>query len=119
MTLEFESVRSLALQLPEVTEGTWYGSPSFRVGRKVFARLHENDPDLVLIKVGPLERDYLVASSPHRFLRTDHRSETEDAVLMRLSASEVADLAELAELIEGAWRRIAPQRLLGLDGRDT
>jgi hypothetical protein len=52
----------------------------------------EFDSDLFLIKVGPLERDYLGASAPERFLRTEHRSEAEDSVLVRLSATRHEDL---------------------------
>jgi hypothetical protein len=43
---------------------------------------------------------------PDRFSRTDHRSEREDAVLMRLSATDRADLAEVAELLDTAWHHV-------------
>ena len=111
--VEFEQVARLARRLPDVAEGTWYGSPAFRVGGKVFARRHENDADLVLIKVGGLERDALVATWPDRFLLTDHRPERDDSVLMRLSATTLADLAEVGELLDAAWRRTAPPHLAG------
>jgi hypothetical protein len=109
--IEFDAVRALAVALPSVEEGPWYGAPAFRVHGRVFARLHENDADLILLKVGPDERDALVAQQPARFLTTDHRSERDESVLMRLSATTAADLPELAELMETAWRRIAPRRL--------
>ena len=109
---EFEDIQRLARLLPHVDEGTWYGSPAFRVKGKVFARLHENDPDLFLIKVGHLERDALVDALPHRFALTSHRPERDDSVLMRLSATSSEDLDEVAELLDAAWRRVAPQRLV-------
>jgi len=108
----FEDLRILARQLPEVAEGTWYGSPAFRVKGKVFARLHENDDDLFLIKVGRLERDALVAAQPERFVLTDHRPEKEDSVLMRLSATTGDDVKEVAELLDAAWRHVAPAELV-------
>ncbi len=37
----FDRVRRLALALPGVAEGTFYGTPAFRVGRKYFTRLHD------------------------------------------------------------------------------
>lgn len=103
MPISFEDVAALARSLPEVVEGTWYGAPAFRVGGKVVARLHENEPDLVVMKVGPLERDALTTMQPERFSLTPHRSEREDAVLMRLGATERADLDEVAELLDTAW----------------
>jgi hypothetical protein len=112
--VEFVAIRDLAVGLPVVEEGTWYRSPAFRVRGRVFARLHENDPDLFLIKVGGDERDALVADHPGRFLLTDHPPEHADCVLMRLSATHEADLEEVAELIELAWRRIAPPGVASL-----
>ena len=98
--------------MPEAVEGTWYGSPAFRVKGKVFARLHENDHDLFLMKVGRLERDALVETQPERFTVTAHRPEKEDSVLMRLSVTMSDDLAEVAELLDMAWRRVAPADLV-------
>jgi hypothetical protein len=80
----------------------------------VFARLHENDPDLFLIKLGGDERDALIADDPGRFVITDHPPEHADCVLMRLSATDEEDLVEVAELIELAWRRIAPPAVAAL-----
>ena len=60
-----------------------------------------------------LERDALVATWPDRFLLTDHRPERDDSVLMRLSATTLADLAEVGELLDAAWRRTAPPHLAG------
>jgi hypothetical protein len=77
----------------------------------------EFDSDLFLIKVGPLERDYLGASAPERFLRTEHRSEAEDSVLVRLSATRHEDLDEIAELLDAAWERIASPKILRDAGR--
>ncbi len=43
-----ETVRQLALELPEVEEGTSYGTPAFRVGGKILARFHQDGESLVL-----------------------------------------------------------------------
>jgi hypothetical protein len=106
VSVSFDDVATIARRLPEVVEGTWYGAPAFRVGGKVVARQHENDDDLVVIKVGPLERDALTGMRPDRFTRTTHRSEREDAVLMRLSATEPVDLDEVGELLDTAWHHV-------------
>lgn len=60
----------------------------------------------MVIKVGPLERDALTTMHPGRFSQTSHRSEREDAVLMRLSATDRADIEEVAELLDTAWHYV-------------
>lgn len=79
---------------------------------KVFVRQHEVDPDFVLIKVGVEERDALVGMMPQRFSKTEHRSEKQDSVLMRMNATTTEDLEELTELITEAWRRVAPRAMV-------
>ena len=78
---------------------------------KVFARLHEYDADLFLIKVGMEERDVLVSTNPERFSRTDHRPERDDSVLMRLSATRRRDLPQVRRLLTSAWRNTAPKTI--------
>ena len=87
MPISFDDVAALARALPDIDEGTWYGAPAFRSRGKVVVRRHENEPDLVVIKVGPAERDVLTGMDPGRFRETSHRSEHEDAVLMSLDAT--------------------------------
>jgi hypothetical protein len=92
--------------LPDAVEGTWYGAVAFRVGGRVFARGHENDADLFLLKVGGDERDGLVADDPSRWSVTEHRSERDESVLLRLSACAPSDLGEIAELLALARDRV-------------
>ena len=110
--LDVDTMCELAGSLPEVDEGTWYGAPAFRIRGKVFARVHENDPDLFLIKVGPGERDALISAEPGRFRGTEHRPERHDSVLMSLAATSPEQLTEVHELLRQAWRRIAPRKLV-------
>jgi hypothetical protein len=112
VVIDFDAVRAIGARLPGAEEGTWYGSPAFRVRGTVFVRQHEVDPDLVLIKVGLEERDALVGMMPQRFSKTEHRSEKQDSVLMRMSATTTEDLEELTELITEAWRRVAPPAMV-------
>ena len=107
--IELEEVCRLARSLPRVEEGTWYGAVAFRVGGRVFARAHEQDDDLFLLKVGGDERDGLIAAAPDRFSATDHRSERDESVLLRLSATSEADLDEVSELLALARDRVEGQ----------
>jgi len=98
-------VRRGFLALPGVSEGTSYGTPAFRVGRKLLARLREDGENLVLC-VSFEERETLLAAAPEVFHVTDHYAGY-PAVLVRLARVEAADLPRLAEL---AWRGAAPRR---------
>jgi hypothetical protein len=48
MPLSFEDVRQMGLALPGVEEGTSYGTPALKVGKKLLARLKEDGETLVL-----------------------------------------------------------------------
>jgi hypothetical protein len=103
----FETVRQLALALPEVEEGTSYGTPAFKVKGKAIARLRE-DVDSLVVKIDFLKRDILMNAEPETFYITEHYRNY-PAMLVRLSSvrREV-----LRDLLEQAWRLEAPQRLV-------
>lgn len=103
----FEQVCALALALPEVTQSVTHGTPSLRVRDKFFARLLE-DGETLSIKCDQNLRDMLIEARSEVFYITEHYRNYA-YVLVRLSR---ADLAELRDLIERAWRMIAPKRLV-------
>ena len=102
-----QTVRELALALPEAQEGPSYGTPAFRVRRKLFARLLE-DGESVVVKVDFGEREALTAMQPETFVVTPHYRNY-PMVIVRLAT---VDPDELGELLTEAWRRAAPPRLL-------
>lgn len=63
------TVRRLAQRLPDVAEGTSYGTPAWRVRGKFFARMREEGETLV-VKVEPEEKPLLMASEPEIFCDT-------------------------------------------------
>lgn len=67
----FEDVRRIALALDGVTESTSYGTPAFKVGGKLIARLREDNESFV---VGTTfeERAELMAAEPDTYFITDH-----------------------------------------------
>ena len=103
----FETARRIALALPGVEEGTSYGTPAFRVAKKFFARLKEDGESLV-VKVGFYERKYMMEAEPEVFYITDHYRDY-PAVLVRLPAIRAE---RLREVLEDAWRALAPRRLV-------
>jgi hypothetical protein len=102
----WETVRTLGLRLPEVAEGTSYGTPALKVRGKMFVRLRE--PGIAVVWVDPLEREALTQGAPETFYVTDHYRDW-PLVLIRL---ERVDERELEELLIEAWRYKAPKRVL-------
>lgn len=70
------------------------------------ARLWEDGETLVL-RIAMIDRDFLMREDPETFFITDHYRNY-PAVLARLGR---LDRTQAAELIETAWRFVAPPRL--------
>ena len=102
-----QTARRLALAFPGVAEGPCYGTPGFRVRGKFLARLRE-DGDTLVVKCGDEERDFRMQADPATFFVTDHYRDY-PTVLVRLASVRAADLRDV---LEQAWRRSAPQRLV-------
>jgi hypothetical protein len=100
-------VCALAMELPEVQEGTSFGTPALHVRRKFLARLKE-DGKTVAIRVDFLDRDVLLQLDPKAFFLTDHYRPY-PAMLVRL---EEARPELMKRLLEEAWRRQAPRSLV-------
>jgi hypothetical protein len=106
----FDEVRAVALAMPGVEEGTSYGTPAFRVGGKLLARLLDDGMSLA-VRVDFDLRDALLESRPKTFYVTDHYRGY-PTVLVRLPVAR----AILREVLDASWRRTAPPRLLKLAG---
>ncbi len=109
----FENVRLLALVLPKAQEGTSYGTPAFKVGGKLFARLHQDGESLV-VKIDPGERTMRMKVDPKTFYITDHYLNY-PWILVRISS---VDPDDLRDLLEDAWRLSAPRRLVSDYGKE-
>lgn len=107
-----ERVRGICLAFPEATEKTSHGAPGFFVGKQ-FAMLwpnghHDHEFPHLWCAAGPGEQEALVAASD-RFFRppyVGHRG----WVGIRLDGK--VDWDEVGELLEDAYRLIAPARLV-------
>jgi len=69
--VSYQTVRELGLALPDVEEGTSYGTPALKVKGKLFARLWEDGTTLVL-KTTFEQREDLMAAKPETYYITDH-----------------------------------------------
>jgi hypothetical protein len=96
-----------ATGLPGVEPGTSYGTPALHVKKKLLARLRE-DGETVAVRIEFLDRDVLLEADPVAFFLTDHYR-PHPWVVMRLARVRPA---VARELLEQAWRRAAPTRLV-------
>ena len=103
--LDFEGVRKLALSLPGVEEGPSYGTPAFRVRKKLIARMWE-DLETVVVPVEWDQRDTLLETDPDAFFLTAHYR-VHPWICVRVAAVQPA---ALLEILEGAWRAAASKR---------
>ena len=94
--------------LPEVEEGTWYRTPCLRVRKKSFCRLKEDGETLVVRVIDLEDKEALLRGNPAVYFTTAHY-DGYPYVLVRLAD---ADPVELRELLEDAWRVVAPKRLV-------
>lgn len=65
-------LHAIVMSFPGVEEGTSYGHPSYKVGRKFFTRLRGEDASVVLQAVGFDEREMLIEAEPALFHFTPH-----------------------------------------------
>jgi hypothetical protein len=112
-----EALRRLCLALPETTERVSHGEPTWFVRDKktfvTFADHHHNDRLGFWCAAPPGVQEALVGEAPERFFRppyVGHRG------WLGVYLDVPVDWAEIAEIVEDAYRMIAPKRLVtGLD----
>ena len=101
------TVRELTAALPGVEESLSRGTPTLRVGVKLFARLHE-DGESAVVRIDKRHRSTLIRENPEAFHVTDHYSAF-PYVLVRV---QKASFGELRRVLENAWRLVAPKELV-------
>jgi len=101
--LPLSTIRRVALSFPGVDEGTSYGTPAFRLKKRLLARLHQ-DGEAIMLKLSFEARDHLIRADPQTFFITDHYR-TYPSVLARLGRLSAADLCKLLAQSIAACRR--------------
>ena len=97
-----EQYRRIAFSLPEVVEESYYGSPSFKVGKTFLTRLRQ-DGENVVVPMPIDEREFWIDQEPAIFHVTPHYQNW-DGVLVRLAE---VDPVRLEELLRSAWLMVA------------
>ena len=98
-------VIEIADELPGAELSTSYGTPAFKVNKKLFARLKEDGKTLV-VYTG--EREKWMKKEPAVFFITDHYKNY-PAMLIDLNTVKKKDLQHL---VHASWKMRAPKRLL-------
>jgi hypothetical protein len=101
--MDFDTVRRIALELPEVEESTAYGSPAFKVRGNLLACIPVNksaEPDSLGVRIDFEQRAELLSGAPDVYYLTDHYANY-PAVLVRLSRIQPD---ALRDLLRAAWR---------------
>jgi len=111
VAVTFKDVRRLVSSLKGVEEGTSYGTPAFKIGGKLIARLKEDGESLV---VGTTfeEREEMMAAEPRTYYITDHYLNYPWVLvrLSRVSPDALRDLLNRALRLASAKPRRAPVR---------
>ena len=105
--MKASQIRRIALGLPEAEEVQTWGEATFRVRGKIFC-MFSPDGNGASIKGSLEQQTELIASDPSVYSVASYVGR------FGWVAVDVAraDAGEVAELIEDAWRRTAPKRLV-------
>ena len=104
--VSFNDVRKMGLVLPDVEEGTVYGSPALKVHGKMFACLaiHRSaEPDSLALRIDFDQREELRAADPNTYYLTDHYVNY-PVILVRLTRVHPDALRDLLQM---AWRFVS------------
>jgi hypothetical protein len=103
-----DDFRTLALGLPETSEGEHEGLPTFRVRDRRFATLGWPALHKVAVVLDPDELDLLLAAGPSGVERAPGAWGLRGHAHLDLAR---ADVATARSVLVMAWRRCAPPRL--------
>jgi hypothetical protein len=101
--ITFDTVRQLGLALPDVEEGTTYGTPALKVKGQMFACIpnHKSaEPNSLAVRIDFAQRDELIAAEPKTYYLKDHYVNY-PCVLVRLARIRHDALKDLLLM---AWR---------------
>jgi hypothetical protein len=101
----FDTVREIVSGLPNVEEGTSYGTPAFRARGVLFIRLWEDNETLV-VRTEMDRRDEMIAEDPETHFLTDHYL-TYPWILVRLPRIKKDALGDLLSV---AWQLAATKK---------
>jgi hypothetical protein len=110
-----EDVRRAAHGLPEVSEGTHFGLPSYEVRGRTFVTIQQGDTHAIL----HVDRETAEAAAKGRPGSHEAVSRNDGRIFVGLRVDLTATApAAVAELVRLAWRNRAPKRLVAAHDTD-
>jgi hypothetical protein len=103
----FARVLEIARRLPGVEESRSYGTPAIKVNGKLLARLRSEDEGGLAMFCDFVDRQMLMQADPETFYLTPHY---QDYPMVLIDLTKVRWDA-MPQLIEQAWRMVAPAKL--------
>ncbi len=104
--MTFEAIRKIALALDDVEEATSYGTPAFKVGGAMIARLRDDIGALVVRTRSIEERDELIVADPQTYFIIDHYLKYPYILVSLTRAKPDA----MRDLLKGAWKVAAAEK---------
>lgn len=98
--ITFDTVRKIGLALPDVEDGTAYGSPALKVRGNLMAVIPTNksaEPNSVAIRIPFEQRDELLAAEPDVYYVKPHY-EDYAVVLVRMGKVHIDALRDLLKM---------------------
>jgi hypothetical protein len=111
MSSDLQRVRELCLELPEVIERENHGDPSWLIRRRTIVQYTERNPGDrpgIWCPAPPGEREALVAADSSRFFAPRFGGDSWVGVYL----DDSTDWAELRQMVEDAYRSLAPRKLV-------
>lgn len=104
----FKKAVKVAQRFPGVEVETSYSTPALKVKGKFMARLRTEAEGWLAIRCEFVDREILLQAAPHVFHLTDHYV-SYPMILVDLAA---VDAEALVDVVERAWRKVAPKKLV-------
>jgi hypothetical protein len=99
---------ALVSKLAGTEQSTSYGTPAVKVKGKLLSRLRTEAEGALALRCDFLDRQILLQADPESFFLTDHY-QGYPFILIRL---DKISKAGLADVVQRAWRMVAPKKLL-------
>ena len=107
--MTFDIVREIGLALPDVEEGTLYGSPALKLCGSLLACVAINksaEPESLVVAIDFEQRSAWLSEMPETYYVTNHYVDY-PVVLVRLPQIQID---ELRDILGSAWRFVTSQK---------
>ena len=108
MSMSFDEIATAAQLLPGVEVGTSYNTPALKVKGKFMGRLRTEAEGALVLRCDFFDRAMLMQAAPETFFITNHYKNYPTVLINLAQLRRDA----LPQLLEAAWRLVAPKKLI-------